>query len=58
MRLLSWAMQYLFRQWKVLQPLRLNQRQHLLLASAAAEARPGGATELADENEALVTVMI
>ena len=29
-----------------------------LLASAAAAAKPGGAAELADDNESLVTVMI
>jgi hypothetical protein len=60
MLLLSWEimMQYLFRILKVLLPLRLHQRHNRLLASPATAARPGGAVALADENEALVTVMI
>ena len=56
MRLLSWVMQYLFRLQKVLLPLRLHRRHHLLLASVAFAARPGGTAEV--DNEALVTVMI
>ena len=37
---------------------RLWHNDDRLLASAAAAARPGGAAELADDNESLVTVMI
>ncbi len=56
--LLSWVMPYLFRLQKELLPLRLHRRHHRLLASAAAAARPGSAAELADDNEALVAVVI